>query len=253
MKNLVLSTLIAAGASLAAGCIISGDDGTTTGRGGIEASWDLKSVDAQGNTIQAGCPAGATTAEVFALPLGADPSAAFSDKYDCIDPSGRLADLEAGVYTSWVRFTDTSGAMLFAESASQQVTVGAGNVIPVGFDVFIDHGFFIVGWNLTGAANRCSAVQNNGVSILATIGGGATGFETLVDCTEGEGVPTISEPIPSSLTGTARYTVAVSLLRSNGATPPVLQSIGDAPVQANKSLDYGNELENLGVLNIQVR
>ena len=252
MKNLVLSTLIAAGASLAAGCIIS-DDGTTSGLGSIELSWDLKSVDAQGNTIQAGCPAGATTAEVFALPLGADPSAAFSDKYDCIDPSGRLDDLEAGVYTSWVRFTDTSGAQLFAESASKQVTVGAGNLSPVGFDVFIDHGFFIVGWNLQGAANRCSAIQNNGVSILATIGGGADGFETLVDCTEGEGVPTISEPVPSSLTGTARYTVAVSLVRSNGANPPVLQSIGDAPVQANKSLDYGNELENLGILNIQVR
>ena len=50
MKNLVLPTLIAAVASLAAGCIIFADDGNS-GLGNIQVTWSLKSTDVGGNPI----------------------------------------------------------------------------------------------------------------------------------------------------------------------------------------------------------
>lgn len=252
MKNLVYSTLLAAVATQAAGCIIvSDDDGG--GLGSIHASWALKSTDNQGMPILAGCPAGATTATVFSLPAGAAPASAFQDKFDCIDGAGHVTDLEPGSYTVWVQLTDTSGATKFAESGSQSIIVTDGGTATAPYDIYVDRAFFMVGWNLTGRANSCSGITNDGVSILATVSGGANAFETLVNCTEGEGRQTVSEPVPSALGGTAIYTVAVSLMRSNGANPPVLQSIGDAAPQTNKALDYGNEYENLGILPINVR
>lgn len=251
MKNLVLSTLFVAVASQAAGCIfVSDDDGPNPGDlGDVSISWALKSTDAGGNPIAAGCPAGATSAILFALPVGAAPSTAFQDGYDCIDNSGVIGDLEPGTYDVWVQLTDTNVAVKFAESFSQRVTVTGGSVTPVTTDIYVDRGFFLVGWNLTGRAASCSGIANGGVSILATVSGGANGFETLVNCTEGEGRETISEPVPSALGAGASYTVAVSLL--NQANPPL--SIGDAPVQNNKVLNYGNEAEDLGILSINVR
>ncbi|HVV86076.1 MAG TPA: hypothetical protein VHE35_23615 [Kofleriaceae bacterium] len=255
MKTLVSFTLFAAIASQAAGCIIFSDDDGTSGLGEIQVTWSLKSTDGQGNTIAAGCPAGATSATLFALPDGAPPSSAFQDKYDCTDGRGTIADLDPGNYTVWVDLTDTSGATLFAESASQEVSVFSDSAATAANDIYVDRGFFLVGWNLTGSANRCTAVQNDGVSILATTSGGSSGFETLVDCTEGEGHETVSEPVPSALGGAATYTVAIALLRNVAppGMPEDLRSIGDAPDQPNHTLDYGNKLEDLGIVPINVR
>lgn len=250
MKNLVSSILFAAVASQAAGCIIVSDDTQPIDDlGDISISWALKSTNQAGDTIPAGCPVGSDTATLFALPQGADPSNAFSDSYDCIDGAGLIADLEPGTYIVWVQLTDHAGTTKFAESGSQIIQVVSGLSTPAAYDIYVDRGFFLAGWNLVrGGATSCAAVQNGGVSILATVSGGANGFETLVNCEEGEGRKTITEPIPSALGG-ARYTVAISLL--NRANPP--QSIGDAAPLANKSLDYGNELEDLGIVQINVR
>lgn len=245
MKNLVYSTLLAAVATQAAGCIIvSDDDGG--GLGSIHASWALKSTDNQGNTITAACPAGATTATVFSLPAGAAPASAFQDKFDCIDGAGHVTDLEPGSYTVWVQLTDTSGATKFAESGSQSIIVTDGGTAGAPYDIYVDRAFFMVGWNLTGRFNSCAAAAGNqGVSIAATDGGGSL-FATLVDCTEGEGRQTITEPAPSSLTGAAKYSVIVELMDRS------MRSIGMSTVQANKTLDYGNEYEDLGILPINV-
>jgi hypothetical protein len=246
MKNLVYSTLIAAVASQAAGCIIiDGDDGGGS-LGAVEISWALKSTDQAGNPIAAGCPQGANTATLFALPAGAQVGAAFQDKYDCIDGRGVIADLEPGSYTVWVSFTDFAGATKFAESSSQVLNVNSGATTPAPFDVFVDRGFFLVGWNLTGRSTSCAAAAGNrGVSIAATDGGGSL-FATLVDCAEGEGRQTVSEPAPSALNGSQRYTVVLDFLDRNS------QSIGKSQAQVNKALDYGNELEDLGILPINV-
>jgi hypothetical protein len=255
MKNLVLSTLIAAVASQAAGCIIfSDDDGSTpSDLGEIRLTWNLLTtkVNEQMNPDAPGaCPAGADTAKLFALRAGDNPANAFSDAYDCIDGTGVLSDLEPGNYTVWVQITDHPGTTKFAESFSQDITVFAGNTTSTPVDIYVDRGFVGVGWQLTGRATSCAAVANGGVSIIATNSGGANAFDTVVDCAEGEGRETITQPIPSvggapGYTGT--YTVAVQLRNNAGA------SIGDAPDTANVTVEYGNALKSIGIKQIAVR
>jgi hypothetical protein len=243
MKNLVLSTLIVAAASQAAGCIFVSDDDPSGGLGEIQVTWNLKSTNAAGDTIAAGCPAGADTAKLFALPLGAPPASAFIDNWDCIDGTGFISDLDPDIYTVWVQLSDFNGTTRFAESFSQDITVLADRTATTATDIYVDRGFFAVGWNLSGRANRCSGIANGGVSILATVSGGADAFETLVNCEEGEGRQTVSEPAPSAINGTANYTVSLALL--NQANPP--QAISTPTNIPNRRLDYGNELEDLGI------
>jgi hypothetical protein len=251
MKNLVLSTLIAAVASQAAGCIIfSDDDGTTTDTlGDIRLSWNLKStnVDAADHsnpdTVGA-CPAGADTITLFALRAGDNPADAFQDKYLCTDGAGVLADLEPGNYTVWLQLNNHEGTVRFAESFSQDVTVFAGNVTSTPVDLYVDRGFVSVGWTLTGRITSC-ATANGGVSILATNSGGAQAFDTVVDCEEGLGRETITQPIPSvgadpRYTGT--YTVALSLLAPQGGG--ALSATTTVP---GATVDYGNALESIGI------
>jgi hypothetical protein len=251
MKNLVVSTLFAAAAvSLAGGCIfVSDDDPPIGGLGDIDISWSLKSTDQAGNTIAANCPVGADTATLFALPEGAPPASAFSDKYDCIDGGGTIADLEPGRYIVWVRLSDFNGTTRFAESGSQVIDVFENNVATAPYNIYVDRAFFLVGWDLRapgGSSPSCGqVVGEDGVAISATDGGGGL-FEVVVDCEEGDGVQTISEPIPSRLDGTARYTVVTSLLNAAG------ESIGDS-VGVTRTLDYGNELEDLGIVPINLR
>lgn len=246
MKNLVLSTLIAAAATSSTGCFFESDDGGGN-VGTIAFTWALKSTDAGGNTIPAGCPAGGDSATLFALREGAPISSAFSDTYDCVDGRGTMSDLEPGTYTVWVRLGTGLGESRVAESGSQVVQVFDGNSTPATYDIYVDRAFFLVGWDITGRVSSCAtATGEDGVAITATDGGGGL-FDVTVDCEEGEGRQTISEPIPSSLTGAARYVVTLSLLNAQQ------QSIGDSQPQPNKSLDYGNELEDLGILPINVR
>ena len=161
MKNLVLSTLIAAVASQAAGCIIFSDDdgGTPSDLGQVRLTWTLKSTDvaAPGNPDVAGaCPVGADTATLFALRAGDNAANAFQDKYDCIDGTGVLSDLEPGNYTVWVQISDHDGVTKFAESFSQDITVFAGNTTATPVDIYVDRGFIGVGWQLTGRVTSCA-------------------------------------------------------------------------------------------------
>ena len=80
MKRLILSALVLGAATQAAGCIIVSDDDPV---GDARVTWDLVSADAQGNTIAAGCPAGATSAIVYSLEVGAPAGDAFVDKFNC--------------------------------------------------------------------------------------------------------------------------------------------------------------------------
>ena len=263
MKNLVLSTLIAAAASQAAGCIITSDD-DGGGLGDIRVTWNLKSTDVSQRDPQhpnislnpdvtAGCPAGADTVMLFALPVGAPPSTAFKDAYSCTDGSGVIGDLEPGQYTVWAQITDHPGTTKFAESFSQDLTVFAGNVTSSPFDIYVDRGFFFLGWTLNrGGAQSCASIPNHGVSVLSTDGGGAAvGFEDLIDCEAGEGQKTISQPLPvrpAAAGMTASYTVALSLLNA------LDQSIGESADIPSRTFDnYGGAVNDLGVIQINVR
>ncbi len=249
MKRLILTALSIGAASQAAGCIIVSDDNDT---GDAQVSWTLLSADVNGNPIAANCPAGATSAIIYSLLEGAPAGDAYVDKYACAAGGGSAADLPEGRYLVWVRLTDSSEATLFAESGSLITDIVAGAVTPVGHSIFVDHAFYQVGWTLTagGVNASCSQITTeDGVSMLATNSGG--GFvDTIVDCEEGEaGRQTITDPLPSSLAGSA-YTMAISLINVSN------QPIGDAPTIAanpDRALNYGNEYQNLGSVNITVR
>lgn len=255
MKNLILSALVIGAVSQAAGCIIVADDDPT---GDAQVTWDLLSADQNGNPIAAGCPSGATSAIIYALEDGAPAGDAFIDKYDCAAGAGTAADLPAGRYLVWVRLTDTSETAVFAESGSLITDIVSGGITPVNQDIYVDHGFFQVGWTLNptagGSVNCSQVVGEDGVSILATVAGGSNFIDTIVDCEAGLApLSTITSPIPSApstLQTGAQYTVAVSLLNA------AQQSIGDAPTIApspDRALNYGNEFQNLGTVGIVVR
>lgn len=250
MKNLILSALVIGAASQAAGCIIVTEDDNT---GDAQVTWDLLSADQNGNVIQAGCPAGATSAIIYALPDGAPAGDAYIDKYDCAALGGTAADLPEGRYLVWVRLTDTSENTLYAESGSLVTDIVNGSTTPVDQSIFVDHAFYQLSWTLapggSGSVNCSQISGEDGVSMVATASGG--GFiDTIVDCEEGLApLSTITDPLPSSLAG-AQYTMAVSLLNAQQ------QSIGDAPTIAaspDRALNYGNEFQPLGTVNINVR
>ena len=253
MKNLVLSALVLAAVSQAAGCIIVSDDDDT---GNANVSWQLLSTDAadpNGADIPGACPPGATRAVIYAQP--ASGGAPFEDRWLCNDLAGFAEALPADRYTVWVRLTDDAFTTRYAETASQIVDVPAGGTVTVPtFPLYVDRAFYMVGWTLNGggAAARCADVPDeNGVSITATDGGGGL-WNVDVDCEEGEAPSqTVTEPIPSSLAGPgAQYTVAVALLNAQN------QSIGDAPAitpSPDRALNYGGEYQDLGIVDIVLR
>lgn len=248
MKRLILTALLVGAASQAAGCIIVADDDNT---GDAQVSWDLLSADQNGNPIAAGCPSGATSAIIYSLLEGAPAGDAYIDKYNCADGAGAASDLPEGRYLIWVRLTDTSENTLFAESGSLVTDIAAGAVTPVNQDIYVDHAFFTVGWTLTAGGVNASCAQiagQDGVSLLATHTGGSF-IDTIVNCDAGEGgLKTTTDPLPSSLNG-EQYTMSVSLLNAQQ------QAIGTAPTiaaSADRALNYGNEFQDLGTVNITV-
>lgn len=252
MKRLILSALALGAASQAAGCIIVSDD---TAEGDARVSWNLVSADANGNTIAAGCPQGADSAIVYSLLEGAPAGDAYVDKFSCAEGIGTADRLPPGRYQTWVRLTSFDEAILYAESGSVLADVADGLVTPVGLDIFVDHAFYLADWTLSPTAGgqvSCSqVVGEDGVSILATHTGGSF-IDTIVDCESGEGGNiAITDPIPSSIgPGGSQYTIAISLLNAQQ------QSIGDAPTIAaspDRALNYGNEYQDLGSVDIVVR
>lgn len=242
MKNLVLSALLFAGLSQAAGCIITSDDTEPLDRvGDVSASWSLLSSDVAGNPIASSCPPGADAIEIVAQRGNDTP---FGDKYRCTDTGGLADSLPIGQYAVWIRITGANGTELYAESAAQLVNVTEGGTAPVAIDIFTDRAFFQASWFLSGAANSCAAAGAGKVSVLATTSGGANAFDDdSINCADGEaGIVLTNTPVPFG-----SYTVVVAALNSQG------ESIGDSAALTGKSLDYGNEYEDLGDVEIPVR
>lgn len=246
MKNLVLSALCLAGLSQAAGCIIVSDDAPPSdGTGDIDVTWALKSSDASGNPIPVGCPAGGDTVTIFAQ-LGDDTP--YSDTFFCADGGGTATRLPPGQYAVWVRITDNTRTQVFAESGAFLANVADGAITPITVDVFTDRAFFQATWFLTRGASgtTCAAEGATHVSILATVSGGSNGFDddrNTCQAGETEGVPAVTTtPVPFG-----EYTVVVSALNSAGL------SIGDSAPLTRESLDYGNEYESLGDVEIPIR
>jgi hypothetical protein len=239
MKKLVMSALLIAAVSQAAGCIFVSDDDGSSGTNSVDATWSL--VDLGAPTA---CPAGATTATVYAQ--RASDSSPFADIYDCADGGGSAADLPDGDYVVWVELTDDSGATLYAESEDASISLAGGENAQADFTIDAYNGFWDVGWNLFdagGAPEACADVANDGISVLSTNSSTTEGQDDLFDCAQGENGNEVTLPADSGLP-IGDYTVVMSLL------DPSQAALGEStPVTA--SIDYGNDFVDLGIVDIQ--
>jgi hypothetical protein len=250
MYRLIASTLIAFAVSLAAGC--GSDSDPDPGGGSISVTWSMLTADAAGDAVATDCPADATSAIVYALPEGqtGDP---FEDTFLCGDRGGSVAGLPEGRYTVWVRLTDAALVTRFAESSSQIIDVLDGQDVPVPqFDIFVDHGFYTLGWNLrppgsSGPVSCASIAGASSVSIVVTDGGGAL-LDTFVDCEEGVApASVITRPLPSGVGTSPSYTLQVALLDQLDGT--IADAAPLTPAETGP-LDYGNKVQDLGFIEI---
>lgn len=248
MKKLILSALVIGAASQAAGCIIVSDD---TDTGDAQVTWSLLSADANGNSIPAGCPAGATSAIIYAQLDGVD-DPPYIDKYNCSAGAGLAADLPSGQYLVWVRLTDDSENTLYAESGSLVTQIANDATTPVNHSIFVDHAFYQLSWRLNppGGSNfQCSqVVGERGVSIAGTAAGGGL-IDEIIDCEEGI-TPNIATttPWPSMVGGAgAQYTMSITLLNQ---TNDVIGTADTLPASPDRALNYGNEFEDIGIVDI---
>jgi hypothetical protein len=224
MNKLVFAALLLGGLTQATGCIIVSDDDDETGY--FNVSWNL--TEGANDTTASTCPG--DTVEVVSERVG---GTQFVDLYDCVDGSGETAALPLGDYNVWVNVKqgDTLMAQSFLGTASIDLD---GETVPIGFDIAIDGGYFGLTWSMTDdlADLTCGDVGAGGVSVLSTLIGPNTGIDDIFDCTDG------SATTPKLDLGD--YTIVVSLLDA------VDDSVLGASMPRETSLDYGNELNDLG-------
>lgn len=245
MKRLILSALVLGAATQAAGCIITSDDDPT---GSASVNWQPLTVDFNsGATLNANCPSGGDTAVVFSQPVGAPAGDAYLDKFDCADISGNAQQLPVGEYEIYVEITNSAETQLFAQSGSTFVDIVEGGVATVNAAMYIDQGFYQLDWQLSaaGSSATCADVDGeNGVSIVATVSGGTNFVDTVLDCEEGLGVATLTDPMPLTEAG---YTVVASLLNQDDI------SIGDSEEIVGPGLEIGNTALDIGTATIVLR
>ncbi len=234
MKNLVMSALVIGALSQAAGCIFvsddtGGDDVVVDGTGSVDVTWSLQDTYTD-DGIVVGC-AGAGTATIYASDGSGDANDPYSDLYDCVDGGGTAMDLPLGSYTVWVEITDDAGVDLYAQSETATVNLTSdGQVATAVYTIENVNGFFDVAWTFSGGDTCASAATEDGISILATLGGTTAATDDLYDCEDG-GATTPAVPIGS-------YVVEVYLINAANA------SLGGA-AEIQTSIDYGNEYVEL--------
>lgn len=226
MKKLVLTALFCSGIThLASGCIIVDDESPAT----ITASWSLVSGD---NNDPAACPPGATT---IAL-ISEDPSGVqIKDLFDCDAASGMSGDLREGTYGVWLQLTDDSGQSLFAQSLSTDVQVFAEADHPIAFEISIDRGSFIVGWDVVDGPNQydCERAGVTWFSLDYTDDAGGFIEPDVWGCDLYAGTST-GIPLED-------WSVSPSFLDTTELAVEVGSSI-------DTSLDYGNHYNDIGVV-----
>lgn len=235
MKNLVLAAAILGAATIATGC---GSTGTVT------ATWQLQDwSESSGAAIPAaGCPNGGDTVIVYSLPAGeTDPTFATKDLFNCaVSGSGTTGALSTGDYTEWVEVTDHSGAVLYAQSTSQPVTVVGGGNSPVSFAFQANRGQIAASWSLvdnTGAPTGCTGV--GGIETEAMVGSNLP-ISDQFDCAAGMGT---GNPVPI---GTYQF----SLQAIDTSNPP--QGLGPASAPKTADVQFGNQLVNAGSFVVQI-
>jgi len=229
MKNLALSAAVLGLASLAGAC---------TSNGAISASWTLQDWnDTTKTATTAQCPAGGDTAIVYTLPSGlTDPASATKDLFNCTDNVGLTAPLLADTYTTWVEITDHSGAVLYAQSNSQQIGVASGANSTAAFTFQVNRGYVTGAWSLKGQSGTpldCTSAGAGGVEFDNMVGSN-TPISDQFNCTDGMGT---TYPLPI-----ANYQFAAQAIDSSN--PPL--GIGPATVVGPANVQFGNQTVNKG-------
>ena len=255
MKKLVLTAVLAAGISQAAGCIISsGDD--VSGDPVIIADISLSN----GGPNPLLCvndrqdPRGQDGLRVNARLTGTQ--SGFSDVYNCNVVALQTPPLTTGFgqYDVWVDyftdrgFPDDPSQWVVVETTNfQTVDISDGSDIHVVADLEVDHGFFNPIWSLSDhsvnpPAPVTSCPQGTSVEITSTISGSSTAFDDVFNCEDGFNDPngTYTSPLPLD-----DYTIAADLLDSQD-NPITFQTStgngtvldGNSYVEMNIDLDF---------------
>jgi hypothetical protein len=225
MKKLVLGSLVA-GLSLAAGCTVVEETAVTV-------SWDLRQgVD---STPATACPPGATTARVFFDGLsGPD----YDSTYDCVAGTG-VEFVEAGDYNVTIDLTDDSVSTIYAGSDSIPITVVDGIEGSVTASINIDSGFFFMSWSFAPAGENCASAGSDGVDLLATIADTTTALDTILPCTDGEGLTDGVPLFDATGAPAGGYVIQVSLLSGN-------QVQGSSDPRPVRAFEFANEVQDVG-------
>ncbi len=226
MKNLVLSALVAAVTSQAAGCIIIADDNDEPTGNRIAATWNYKIAGA----TQAGCPAGADGVRLMVQSLSTQ--AIDAVVFRCSEPI--LIDyFPDDNYRIWVELT--LGSQPYAQSLAVESSVVAQD-IDLTFDIHEDRGYFLSTWSLRGkntnASLTCAQIANlTGIALDTTQVGSAAFTSTVMDCGPLSG---FSKAIPA-----AQHTVSISAVDNSGR-------ISDAVNLNNQTIQDRNRVTTLG-------
>jgi hypothetical protein len=221
--------------------------------GRLDVTWRLlASADDQ----PAGCPAGATTAEVVTVHRGSSCPGpeCYIDCFDCAPGQGVTAPLPAGIYEVFVNITDadetqcgTGDPTLLAQSSLKDSAVRRGEVLEVDFDFHGDGGFVRLAWELVAGEEPldcAGAPEGTGLLMTLVAGDGADPPPIEFDCEGRRDHPFVADcgdrcgVTDAVLVG--EYDVLVDAIDDGGE---VLASCGDAE---NAAIRFGNDLVDLG-------
>jgi len=237
MKKLVLGSLLLA--ALATGCIITSSDDSGD-LATINAQWSFHTVNQKGDLSPPNnCPSGYGTVTLHSQEIDASGRAIgpeFQDVFDCIDMQHLSAELEPGVYRSFLEVTAGRGGSLYADTIPAEVDVTVSDKTYTA-QIVDNGGYFKAAWDLrnaqTSAPVGCSGL--GGVEISATITGSATSIFDTYNCTDGFA---ITDPL---IEGT--YLVQVTAL--NSADQKIVTK--DIPTQTIRDR---NEVTDLGMVQL---
>ncbi len=227
MKNLILSTLVAA-VSLQTTACVSEDSNR------IAVTWNYKI----NNAIQPACPVGVSNVNLKIKSLDGGLDQLFV--YGCDQPT-MIEYVDDGDYQIWVEFQNSNGSV-YAQSLSV-VHLLVGEDLDITADIHEDKGYFFYQWSLKGnnsqAPLTCAQVPAlDSIGLLATKVGTAQGTDTTSECNLGAAA--------SLALDTALYTVVIDAVDSSN------RSLGSTGPATNQPIDDRNQVTDLGTVVIPI-
>lgn len=263
MKNVVLGSAFALLTSVFTGCIFtsddsSGDDGGGGGQVIASATWDFKSVSADGaSTTPSACPAGGTydTAAVISVSENdhgtndissctghsSSTSTCVVDLYDCTAYAGADTLPQGGYWAQFISITNHDGTDVWGDSKAQLTDFTGDNSINV--ELIDNGGFILASWHLVngGAATTCADVTGqNGVAIDSTATSNNQLISDAFDCDKGEYGFQYTNPLPAD-----NYALSIGVVDAND------QQIGQ-PTLKTVTIGTNNDIVDIGDIEIDV-